>query len=115
MNDERRKYRRTKKQIRIEFHKTRLLFLEGPGDTADAVDVSSTGARINTRMELHTGEHIRLLIKRTETEPELGFNGKVVWVKPLEEKGVAYTQAGIEFTRLGLSQRVLLVRLTTGI
>ncbi len=115
MNDERRRYRRTKKQIRIEFHKTKLLFLDGPGDTADAVDISSTGARIDTRMELHTGEHVKVLMRRAADEPELGFNGKVVWVKSLEEKGVAYTQAGIEFTRLGLKQRVLLVRLTTGI
>jgi hypothetical protein len=115
MNDERRKYRRTKKQIRIEFHKTKLLFLSGPGDSADAVDISSTGARINTRMDLQSGEHVKLLIRRAESEPELGFSGKVVWVKPTEEQGVAFTQAGIEFTNLGLQQRVMLVRLTTGI
>jgi hypothetical protein len=114
MIEERRRYRRTPKRIRLEFRKKGLLFLEGAVDTAEATDVSSTGVRISTRMGLSKGERVKLLISSVPGEPELPFAGRVVWTRALQEKGESYTQAGIEFVRLGLKQRVLLVRLATG-
>ncbi|MBD3239865.1 MAG: hypothetical protein GF331_04715 [Chitinivibrionales bacterium] len=113
--DERRKYRRTRKRIRIEFHKTKLFFLKGPADLAEAVDISTTGVRLNTKMELEEGDSVSLLMRRSEGEPEISFSGKVAWVKPVKEGDQEYRQAGVELTRLGLKQRVLLVRLTTGL
>jgi hypothetical protein len=115
MNEERRKYRRTPKRIRLSFRKTKLMFMQGPRDSADAIDISSTGVRMNTRLDLSPGDRVRLLIRRADDDPELPFTGTVVWAKTMSEKGEAFTQAGVEFTRLGLKQRVLLVRLATGI
>jgi len=114
MIEERRKYRRTPKRIRLEFRRKGLLFPRGAPDTADAVDVSSTGVRINTRMALAKGERVRLLMRSAAGDDELPFAGRVVWARALQEKGESYTQAGVEFTKLGLKQRVLLVRLATG-
>ncbi len=113
--DERRRYRRTRKRIRIEFQKTRLFFLKGPADVAEAVDVSTTGVRLNTKMDLEEGDSVSLLMHASEDEPDMSFSGKVAWAKPMEEGGQTFTQAGVEFSRLGLKQRVLLVRLTTGL
>lgn len=113
--DERRQHRRTHKRIRLEFSKTKMLFLKGPADLAEALDISTTGARINTKMELEEGDRVVLAIKRNDDEPEVTFNGKIVWVKPRKQDDQAYAEAGVEFTRLTLKQRVELVRLTTGL
>ena len=113
--DERRKHRRAKKRIRIEFHKTQMFFLKGPADLAEAIDVSTTGVRLNTKMDLAEGDKVSLEIKHSADEPEVTLSGKVVWVKPMKEGQHNFTQAGVEFGRLGIKQRVLLVRLTTGL
>lgn len=115
MNEDRRKYRRTPKRIRLQFSKTKMMFMNGPVDMADALDISSTGVRINTKMDIADGDRVKLLIRRTDDEPEVAFSGKVVWARAASDKSESYTQAGIEFARLGLRQRVLLVRLATGI
>lgn len=113
--DERRQYRRTRKRIRIEFQKTRLFFLKGPADVAEAVDISTTGVRLNTKMELEEGDSVSLLMRAKEDESDLSFSGRVAWAKPMTEGDQHFTQAGVEFSRLGLKQRVLLVRLATGL
>jgi len=113
--DERRQFRRTQKRIRLGFQKRKFLFLKGPVDAAEAVDISSTGVRLNTRMELAEDDPVTLIVRRTDDEPEVPLDEKVVWTKPMKKDGQSFVQAGIEFVRLRLKQRVLLVRLTTGI
>jgi hypothetical protein len=113
--EERRRYKRTRKHIRVQFQKRRFHFMRGPRDTADALDISGSGARINTRMELVVGDSVRLMMQATAAETPLAYGGKVVWIKPVTEEGHTFSQAGVAFSRLSVKQRVLLVRLAAGV
>jgi len=113
MDANRRNAPRTRRRIRLEYHKRKFLFLQGPKAFGEALDISSTGIKIKTPLPLQKGEKVDLLIKRKVIDPAVLFSGEVKWAKRRLLDGHRFFQAGIAFTPLNEEQRVMMMRLTT--
>ena len=110
MQHERRLHPRVKRMLRLAMHKKRMLFLRGQENLAEIADVSRSGARINTRIDLRTGERVVLVLKPKSMRTALEFNARVVWTRPmLTDKG-RFLQAGMKFLSVSAEQSSVLFR-----
>ncbi len=110
MQHERRQYPRVKRTLRLAMHKKKMLFLRGQENMAEIADVSRSGARINTRVDLKAGERVVLVLKPKKMRTALEFNAQVVWTRPmLTDKG-RFLQAGTRFLSVSAEQSSVLFR-----
>lgn len=114
MQHERRHYPRVKRKIRLEMLRRGLFGVRGPKNSAEIVDVSRSGARINTRAEVKKGDGVTLVLKTKALRPVLEFNATAVWVKSIKGNQGVYLQAGLRFKAVSAEMSSLLFRLAVG-
>jgi Tfp pilus assembly protein PilZ len=113
MSSEKRKHPRVPKQLRLEFRKSKFFFLKGPVESAEMVDLSRGGVRLNTRADLKKGEYITLLVPVRAHPSGVEFAGHVMWMRRMLKDGVSFTQVGVAFEPLSRDQSILVFRLAT--
>jgi hypothetical protein len=114
MQHERRRYPRVKRTIRLEMQKKRLMLMRGPKNTAEIIDVSRSGARIRTRIDLKEGEGVILALKTKAIRHTLEFGAKVIWVKEVKGQQGIHNQAGLRFQAVSAEMSSLLFRMAVG-
>jgi hypothetical protein len=114
MQHERRRYPRVKRQIKLDLHRKRLLFGRGPRSAAEIVDVSRSGARIRTRVELNEHDRVVLVLKTKSLRPTLEFGGRVIWVRTVKGPQGWSILAGVKFLSVSAEMSSLLFRLAVG-
>jgi hypothetical protein len=110
MQHERRQYPRIRRSVQLCLHKKRLLFLRGPENYGELVDVSRSGVRLNTRTELRVRERVTLVLKARSMRHPLEFNGEVVWTRRVATDKGRFLQAGVRFQAVTAEQSSLMFR-----
>lgn len=110
MQHERRMYPRVKRSLKLDMHRKRLGILRGPRNIAELVDVSRSGARVNTRSELQNGDRLVLVLKTKTMRSTLEFNAQVVWTRQVSTDLGKFLQAGIRFKSVSAEQSSVLFR-----
>jgi hypothetical protein len=113
MSSEKRKHPRVHKQLRLEFRKSKFFFLKGPVETAEMVDISRGGVRLNTRADLKKGEYITLLVPMRGHPGGIEFSGRVMWMRRMIKDSMGFTQVGVAFEPLNRDQSMVIFRLAT--
>jgi len=108
---ERRRQPRVRKPLSLEVRKKGFLFLAGEKGSGEMVDLSRTGARVNTQMDLFRNEDVILLVPQRSAGSSAKLPGRVVWTKRTTSSGKRWLQAGIEFADMDGEVRVALARL----
>ncbi len=114
MQHERRRFPRVKRAMRLTLRKCRFRFLRGPGGGAETIDVSRGGARVNTRMEVVSGDRIVLALSSKTVRGGLTFGARVVWTRNVTNQKGRFVQAGVQFLSMPAEKSNLLLRLAAG-
>jgi Tfp pilus assembly protein PilZ len=110
MQHERRQYPRVKRTLRLSMQKRTMLFMRGQENMAEIADVSRSGARINTRVDLKVGEKVVLVLRPKTMRAKLEFNAQVVWTRPMSTDKGRFLQAGARFLAVSAEQSSVLFR-----
>ena len=114
MVSEQRRHPRVRRRTTAVVRPRRWLWLTGPSDAADTVDVSRGGVRIRTQAALAAMQRVVLGIRSRFLRRMVRFEGRVVWVRRAGRAGAEHTLAGIRFLRMGAEGSMMLHRMVTG-
>jgi len=100
--------------MRLTLRKRRLLFLRSGGGAAEIIDVSRGGARVNTRVQVMSGERIVLVLRAKAAGQVLTFGARVVWTRNVTNPQGRFLQAGVQFLSVPAERSNFLFRLAVG-
>lgn len=91
---ERRKFRRSASKETASLESK-----EGPKQESRLMDVSSSGMRIISDVNIKTGSHLSGKFKIIPNSGHFYVSGEVVWVQPAKDPSQGY-EAGIKFNKV---------------